>query len=241
MADLYALEPDPDLPGLPGEPVIRDNEDQLLDVLSADVYLHALNCVQRFGDFHMALAVGPFQERLCRRLMTDPQVRQLPWQRTHLWAVHDEPDAMWGSRFTSIADLLEDHSGIPDSNVHLPDLDAEDPAGIYERRLQERLAWREKGHDRLDLAVLHLDAGGLVSGATHGSADDQSPDALFVPRAEGGLAMSPRLLGATRLVAIAATGEANRAAISGLSDNPSVPTLAGGTLRWYVDRAACEN
>lgn len=241
MADLYALEPEPDLPGLPGEPVIRDHEDQLLDVLAADVYLHALNCVQSFGDFHMAIAVGPFQERLCRRLMTDPGVRQLPWQRTNLWAVHDGPDEIWGSRFTSIADLLEDHSGIPDSNIHMPDLDADDPAQDYERRMQERLAWREKGHDRLDLAVIHLEPAGGVSGlSTSDNGDAQSPR-LYTPDQNGGFAITSRLLNASRLVAIAALGPGCRDAVANAGNNSSIPRLTGGTLRWYVDRAACED
>lgn len=256
MSDLYALEPEPDLPGLPGEPVVRDNEDQLLDVLAADVYLHALNCVQNFGDFHMALAVGPFQERLCRRLMTDPQVRQLPWQRTHLWAVHDEPDPIWGSRFTAIADLLEEHSGIPDANVHMPELDVPDPALAYEQRFQERLAWREKGQDRLDLAVLHLlPDGGLSGGLSGGGGAPGTAERLYMPaRSSPGpmitdsmrteqartIAMSPRLVNATRLVAIAALGAETRSAVEGLAQNTAVPTPVGGTLRWYVDRPACQ-
>jgi 6-phosphogluconolactonase len=241
MSDPYALEPEPELPSLPGEPVIRETEDFLLDVLVADVYLHALNCVQQFGDFHMAIAVGPFQERLCRRLMTDPAVRQLPWQRTHLWAVADAPDRIWGSRFTSILDLLEGHSGIPDSNLHAPDLGAADPAADYERRLQEVLAWREKGHDRLDLAVLSLTPGGGV-GEIEPAADANGR--LYRPRvspgeATAGIAMTHRLLNATRLIAVAALGEQCRAALSGAAEHPATPRPIGGTVRWYVDKAAC--
>ena len=87
MPDLYDLKPDPDLPSLPGEAVVRETPDHLIDVLVSDIYLHALNCVQTFGDFHMAIGNGAFQERVCRRLMTDPAVRQLPWQRTHAFAL----------------------------------------------------------------------------------------------------------------------------------------------------------
>lgn len=239
MPDLYALEPDPELPGLPGEPVIRENDDLLLDVLAADVYLHALNCVQSFGDFHIAIGVGAFQERLCRRLMTDPGVRELPWKRTHLWAVHDGPDPAWGSRFTAIADLLEDHSGIPDSNIHMPDLDADDPALDYERRFQERLAWREKGQDRLDLAILHLEPTGAMGGRAE---PFDAGERLFTPSGaddEGGFAMTPRLLNATRLIALAALGPEVRGAVVSAPQSPLLPRPVGGTLRWYVDRAAC--
>lgn len=242
MADLYALEPDPDLPGLPGEAVIREHEDQLLDVLVADVYLHALQCVQRFGDFHLALSPGRFQERLCLRLMTDPQVRELPWKRTHLWAVHDRPDPVWGSTFTAVLDLLEDHSGIPDSNLHAPDLGDADPAGEYERRFQERLAWREKGHDRLDLAVLGLDPAGGVAGM---GGEIGSSDRLFVSTGGGagegaaGVTMTTRLLNATRLIALAAVGPESTGAVRDAGAEPSVPRPIGGSLRWYLDRAAC--
>lgn len=241
MADLYALEPDPDLPGLPGEPVIRESEDQLLDVLVADIYLHALQCVQRFGDFHMALSSGRFQERLCVRLMTDPQVRELPWKRTHLWAVHDRPDPTWGSTFTAVLDLLEDHSGIPDSNLHAPDLGCDDPSDDYERRFQEVLAWREKGHDRLDLAVLGLSPSG---GVAELSGAIGAPDRLFVPSEDGvgepvGVSMTSRLLNATRLIVMSAIGPEFAEAVRGAGESGTLPRPIGGTLRWYLDRAAC--
>lgn len=237
MADLYALEPDPDIPGLPGDPVVRETEEQLLDVLSADIYLHALNCVQQFGDFHIAIAPGRFQERLCQRLMTDPSVRQLPWQRTHLWAVTDAPDPIWGSTFTSIMDLLEEHSGIPDANLHSPDLERNDPADAYEQRLQAALAWREKGQDRLDLVVVGLDAKGRLAGmpSTHHQADR-----LYItPEDDRSVCMTARLLNATRLIALNAIGLDCRGPLANIAGNPAVPTPLGGTLRWYVDRAAC--
>ena len=241
MPDLYALEPDPDLPGLPGDPVIRETEDHLLDVLSADVYLHALNCVQKFGDFHIAISDGPFQERLCRRLMTDPAVRELPWKRTHLWAISDAPDPIWGSRFTSILDLLEEHSGIPDSNLHAPDLGSDNPSAEYEQQLQEHLAWREKGHDRLDLAVLALDPAG---GVARLGASDGADGRLYTPSpgpdgSADGVTMTLRLLNATRLIALAAIGPESREALVEAPAHPTMPKPVGGSLRWYVDKGAC--
>lgn len=240
MTDPYALEPEPGMPALPGEPVVRETEDHLIDVLAADIYLHALNCVQSFGDFHIAIGTGRFQERVCRRLMTDPAVRQLPWKYTHVWAVADAPDEIWGSRFTAILDLLEGHAGIPDSNLHLPDLDEPGPDVAYERRLQQTLAWREKGHDRLDLALVSLESSGAVAGVDH---TRDAGDRLFIPSTteadDDGFVMTRRLLDATRLIAITALGEQTRAALTMAPGSPALPRPLGGTLRWYVDRAAC--
>ena len=241
MTDLYDLGPDPAEPNLPGETVVRESEEQLLDVLVADVYLHALQCVQRFGDFHMALSAGPFQERLCRRLMTDPQVRQLPWQRTHVWAVSDGPDPDWGTRFSRVLDLLEDHSGIPDSHLHAPDFGEADPADAYERTIQEALAWREKGQDRLDLAVLELEPAGVVGGVFP---DEDRAEKLYAFSGEAGaesaaVSMTPRLMNSARLIALTAVGGEYAHIVGCVENFTTLPKPVGGTLRWYLDRAAC--
>lgn len=241
MTDLYDLGPDPAEPNLPGETVVRESEDQLLDILVADIYLHALQCVQRFGDFHMALGAGPFYERLCRRLMTDPQVRQLPWQRTHLWAVCDRPDPDWGTRFSRVLDLLEDHSGIPDSHLHAVDFGEPNPGDAYERTIQEALAWREKGQDRLDLVVLDLERSGVVRGVC---VDEDQAEKLYgfsgeIGGGDGIVSMTPRLMNSARLIALTAVGREYAHVVGCIEEYPSLPRPVGGTLRWYLDRAAC--
>lgn len=247
MADPYAIEPDPTPPDLPGETVVREHEDLVLDTLAADVYLQAISCVRTFGDFHLAIAPGLFQERLCLRLMTDPAVRMLPWNRTHVWATSDRAGPGGGARFESIIDLLADHSGIPPGQIHAPEASGPGSAEVYEARLQQALAWREKGQDRLDAAVLSLAPGGRIAGFEHGAGQggrlvvpiNPTPGEISGP----GLTMTTRLLNATRLITIIATGDGLRQSVldvqtGGIRGATEPLRPVGGTIRWYLDRAA---
>ncbi|HHN78891.1 MAG TPA: hypothetical protein ENK11_09515 [Phycisphaerales bacterium] len=241
MADPYAIEPDPSAPRLPGQTVLREDEDAVLDTLAADIYVHALDCVRRFGDFHLAIGAGRFEQRLCVRLMTDPAVRLLPWNRAHLWAVRARRGDDGGTDFREIVELLADHAGLPEGRVHEPVFAGEDHASAYQAELREALAWREKGHDRLDVVVLTLSPSGVVEGIAD-AGDDEGGGVLVVPTGDTvGVSMSAALVNSARMVAIAATGagvasvlrEADRGAAPGGAVRP-----IGGALRWYIDRRA---
>lgn len=226
---------------------MREHEDLVLDTLAADIYLQAISCVRTFGDFHLAIAPGVFQERLCLRLMTDPAVRMLPWNRTHVWATSDRAGVGGVSRFESIIELLADHAGIPPGQIYAPEPSGPRSAEAYEARLQQALTWREKGQDRLDTAVLSLAPGGRIAGIEGGG---EHGDRLVAPLGPTpgadtgpGLTMTARLLNATRLITIIATGEDLRQAVldvqaggGGGAIEPLRPI--GGTIRWYLDRAA---
>src|ERR1044072_6324125 len=76
-------------PSLPGSVIVRQALDDLIDVVAAELYFHAKNCVRAFGDFHLALSGGSTPEPLYRRLMYDPNFRDLPWKRVQLWIVDE--------------------------------------------------------------------------------------------------------------------------------------------------------
>lgn len=244
MTEPYALGREPITPDLPGKVIVRDREDQVFDTLAAELFLHAVECVRTFGDFHLAIGTGRFQEQLCRRLMTDPAVRALPWKRTHVWA---SAAGGAGRGFMEIVDLLADHAGIPESNVHIPESNADDPAGEYQDRLRRTLAWREKGQDRLDMVVLALRSDGRLSGLEPASAGRDEDD-LIAPIGHagtvGGLTMTPRLVNASRFIAIGATGREVRPAVEataasgGIGCGGAIRPIAG-VLRWYLDPEAC--
>src|SRR5687768_12288568 len=76
-------------PPLPGSVVIRETPDELIDAVAADLFFQAVACARTFGDFHLALSGGSTPEPLYARLMYDPNYRDLPWKRTHLWIVDE--------------------------------------------------------------------------------------------------------------------------------------------------------
>lgn len=250
--DPIPLAPEPIKPPLPGRVVLREDADTVIDAAAADLYFQALACVRAFGDFHLAVGGGPQPEPLYRRLMYDPAFRELPWKRTHLWIAHEhdgaDPDDE-ASVASMIAGWLGEHSDIPREQIHRIPTAADDPAAAYAADLQETLAWREKGHDRLDFVLLGLEpdasAGALLAGSPA-----PRPPALVARVGRGATArigLAPHMLNAARFIGIIATGEPLRAAIGRLAfpgaDPGSLPLLAirpvGGELRWYLDAAAC--
>ncbi|HEX8876419.1 MAG TPA: 6-phosphogluconolactonase [Phycisphaerales bacterium] len=236
-------------PRLPGAVVVRSSPDELIDALAADLFLHSLACVRQFGDFHLALGVWPEAERFFLRLLYDPRFRELPWVRTHLWIVEDSVPS---SRFAALEDSIVGQSDIPENQVHrvVGDSPAE-AAERYEAALRETLGWREKGHDRLDFALLPVLGGGETLGI-----ELRQPDAPLVTLLDDAVTMSARLLNATRFLALLALGEGSAEAVKQIDRSPRRAKDAmipggrlhacdlrplGGEVRWYVDESLCDD
>lgn len=265
MAETLDLAPLPTPPDLPGTVVVRDDVDALIDAAAADLLIHAFNCVRAFGDFHIALSGGSTPEPLYRRLMYDPRYRELPWKRTHLWVVDERrvPFDDERSNFKLISELLGEHAGIPPEQVHPIFAMSETADADYERLLQQTLAWREPGQDRLDYVLLGMGADGHTA-----SIFPRSP-ALEAWRSGGRIAerlvlinegptvappgrvtMTYRLINASRFVSIMVTGESKRETVERVARSrydedafEDLPVLGvhpvAGELRWYLDAGAC--
>lgn len=252
VLDPIPLDPKPLKPDLPGSVVARASEDQLIDAVTADILLQARACVQKFGDFHLAVSSCTQLNSLLRRLMYDPNFRSFPWKRTHLWQTDercvpmDDPLRAW----PRLWDLLVEPSDIPTPQTH--PIKATDPGAQaeYERELAECLEWREKGHDRLDFVLLTLGVDGQIAGLAPGPGtfDDEALIGRFGdPSGHASITMTRRLLNASRFVAIWAVGERVRPIIKQIESRAAceadVPAVGinpvGGELRWYVDGAAC--
>jgi 6-phosphogluconolactonase len=242
-------------PPLHGSVVVRPSADELVDAVAADLIFQSKACVRTFGDFHLAVSGGSTPEPLYRRLMYDPNYRDLPWQRTHLWIVDErrvpfEDDL---SNFKMIRETLVDHSGIPREQVHpiratLPEADT-----AYESELREQLGWREKGHDRLDFVILGMGADGHTASLFPHSPALSAQGRLVVINAgptvtpPDRVTMTFELINASRFVGIMVTGEKKRPAIARVAAATDtvedIPVLGvrpvGGELRWYLDAAAC--
>lgn len=249
------LSPLPRKPDLPGTVVVRPAFDDLIDAVLADMLLQAQSCVRAFGDFHLAVSASEPMEPILVRLMLDPAYRSLPWKRTHLWSVDDcmvdvDDDR---SRAKRLREILVDHSDIPVDQVHGIMVSSDDPGAEYQAELRESLGWREKGQDRLDFALLSLADGGLAARTLVGRGIDAGGSEL-VFRSAGtdpdGLAwysLSPRMISATRFIAVVAAGEQARREIELVQDARKAGGPAGlikpigGEMRWYLDSLACDD
>ncbi len=238
VSEPYALEPEPTPPSLWGRTVVRESLDESIGALAADLLHQAMACVGAFGSFHLGVSGDPMLEPVYRRLMYDPPLRSLPWHKTHLWLVDEVIDAS-APRFGIIEGLLATHSGVPAAQIHRIRPDVSDPAGAYQRELQDVLEWRERGHDRLDMVVLALSDSGPNLALTSLRADAQP----LVARDAGRVAMTPRLINASRLIGIYAPGAASRSLLQQVQGDEASPWRCicpmGGALHWYLDREAC--
>lgn len=266
MLDPIPIEAAKPRPKLPGTVVVRPSADEVIDSMAADLLVHAVSCVRSFGDFHLALSGGSTPMPLYRRLMYDPNCREFPWRKTHLWIVDERrvPFDDQRSNFGQIDELIVQHSDIPRAQVHPMHAMADDADTQYEKSLREILEWRERGQDRLDYILLGMGADAHTASLFPGSPaqhDTQSPPRLV--RINSGPRVTPPdrvtmtypLLNAARFVAVMVTGESKKdtiarvAAAAGAGPVPTpdivsqLPILGvqpkAGELRWYLDEAAC--
>lgn len=240
-------------PTLPGNDIVlREHGDETYDMACADLLIQANNCVRTFGDFHLAVSAAPAAEPFLARLMWDPQMRDLPWKRTHLW-IADTDHEQRGS--DSIRGLLVEHSDIPLEQFHplAPSYPGDESTlRAYAQDLRDCLGWREKGHDRLDHVILSLDpASPLVKPLLAAPKGD-----LFAAGPGGlGCMMTLELLNAARFLAVLGVGQRASRELSGLwratppqqRKNPEGHLPMGlrlhplaGDLRWYLDVAGLE-
>ncbi|HYE62678.1 MAG TPA: 6-phosphogluconolactonase [Phycisphaerales bacterium] len=272
QGDFYDLVPSASatLPRLTGGVVHRPDHDTLIDALLAELSIHARNCIRAFGDFQFAVSATEEVEPFLRRLMYDLNHREFPWARTRVWSVDevlasDEED----TRAARLRGLILDQSGLPPEQFHALRLTAPVSEGIaaYEAELRQHLGWREKGHDRLDFALLTLSPTGGVAGfewleeappaddtrlvhevnqQASACGDDGSVPRRPVPC----VSMSMAFLNASRMIAVIAAGESRRAAVARMAEavrrrrrELAAPALylspMAGELRFYLDNAAC--
>lgn len=254
-ASHFELEPDPVAPKLPGQVIVRAEVEDLHAALAADFMIHAFNCVQSFGDYHIALSGGSTPLPFYRRLMVDPSYRGLPWARTHLWMVDERRVPFEDDRnnYSHIAGYLVDHSGMASSNAHPMDAMADDVAERYEAELKEALAWREKGQDRLDFVLLGMgNDGHTASLFPHSPALQERSRFITINSGQkvtppDRVTMTYPIINSARFIAVLVTGAGKREMIariaSGKGTPEELPILGvrpmGGSLRWYLDGEAC--
>lgn len=247
--------PDPiKTPPLPGLVTVGDGLEAVFDALGRDLAAAARECVDAYGDFHLALSGGSTPLPFYERLAAEPRFRGIPWSRTHLWTVDERrvPFDDERSNWRAIAKALAS-APVPAEQRHPIPADAADAAERYEAELRSALGRRPRGEDRLDFVVLGMGADGHTASlfprtAVLGESERlvgecEGPGAGAPPR----VTMTYPLLNSARRVAILVTGTAKAATLArvaaGSGDARELPVKGiaprPGELRWYLDRAAC--
>lgn len=237
MDQSYEITEEVAPPHLPGRAILRPSQDAALEAAAADLFLQALACVRAFGAFHLAMAYGPSEHRLIVRLMTDPNYRDLPWSRTHLWSLAEERVAAGDDRHshTHLREMILGASDLPDDQAHPLPAHLHDAEDRYEAELRAHLCQREPGHDRIDCLLIPADPA-LLRGWSDpldrlvGASDDGTRVGLTARALRGG-----------RFLMVVATGHDAAPLVRAVSeDHASVGIVPdGGELRWYLDHRAC--
>lgn len=236
MFEPYELEAGPVAPDLPGAVLLRDSLDDAIAAAAADVMLQAHACVRAFEVFHLAIEPSEASREVVVRLLTDPNYRELPWSRTHLWSAR-EPRS--GSdeleRSAHLAEMILHASDLPEDQWHPPQAHLPDADDRYEAELIDHLSQRQPGHDRLDCL--------LIPGTPEAVGGTDDPlDRLVGPTEDGdAIALSRRARQGGRLVMVVAPGASSRPHLEQFAgDHARVGVQPlGGQLRWYIDRLAC--
>ena len=247
----------PPAPPLPGEVIVDVWADDVIDTLASELVIEAMKSVHRYGDFHLALSGGSTPLPLYRRLMLDPNYRQLPWKRTHLWIVDERcvPFDDLASNFREIRETIIDHADIPAAQVHPMPAESRHADLEYEKTLRETLCWRDKGEDRLDFVVLGMGADGHTASLFPHSDVLHEKDRLVrlvdapLAKPRRRVTMTYPLINAARFIAVLVLGSSKAATIQRLAtghDSFEEMPIKGvhptdGALKWYLDAAAVGN
>ena len=236
-------------PVLSGVVSVAPDLDSLIELIAADLFVHAERSLISSSEFHMALTVGPIQLRLYERLMCDVTLRSFPWSSTHIWMAAQRVDV---DDYQEVRERLVFHSGIPAANVHPWEPVNDDPPGhTYAAFLKSKLVERPAELQRLDYAILGLQADGGVAAITPTSevAHDRRVGLVEGPDGERWLTLGLDILSQARLISVVAAGKSMAPTVelvramtaSGAEDLPilGISATSGGHLKWYLDREAC--
>lgn len=142
-------------PTLPGVVHIAEDKQSLHQNLAWRIIAAADDAVSKYGLFHLALSGGSTPEPFYQALVTDPQYRSIPWEKTHIWQVDerrvddDDPKRNW----LMIRQSLADHVPIPQRQLHPMPVQDDEPASRYERELAAAF---DSSTIRLDLILLGM-------------------------------------------------------------------------------------
>jgi 6-phosphogluconolactonase len=186
--------------------------------------------------------------------MYDPDCRQIPWRRTHLWIVDERcvPLNHEKSNFRMINEIIVEHADIPREQVHPIFAEGESADRDYESALRDSLSWREKGHDRLDFVLLGMGADGHTASLFPRSPAVREQERLVIFNRGGGVVPPDRvtmtypLLNAARFIAVMVTGASKAEMVDRVArgdDSVEEIPIKGirplnGQLRWYLDADA---
>jgi len=231
----------------------RPEKEDLFDDLAGVLMRSAIDAVEQRGVFHIALSGGSTPEPFYMLLITDPRLRAIPWQQTHIWIVDERRVAADDERYNyrMICESLVDHLPMRDRQKHPMPVLIDDPATQYENDIHELV-----DDQRLDFVLLGMGDDAHTASIFPNSAAVDVRDRLIVVNdgenvtPPDRVTMTYSLLNKARELAVLATGQKKTATLKAVDQqlqnggpDPTKMPITGidpedGELTWYLDGAA---
>jgi 6-phosphogluconolactonase len=240
---------------LPGHVHVEAEADAVYDNLAEGLWREAKDAIDQRGEFHLALSGGGAPQPFYRRLVIEPQYREFPWEKTHIWIVDERrvPEDDERSNIGMIRQLVTDHVPLRSRQIHPMPVLSEQPAEQYEQELRETI-----GGDppRLDFVLLGMGSDCHTASLFPRSGAIDVSDRLVAVNDDEPVTPPPRvtmtfpLINAARAVVVLIIGSNKAEALGqveqqwrlGKRDPARLPITgvgpAEGTLGWYLDAAA---
>jgi len=87
-------------------------KDLQLDKVSKELMRQAMQCVTTKGEFYLVMSESDSLDDFYALLMCDPEMRAMPWEKTHVYFFGNPTPE------DSIQRAISAHSGTPESQVH---------------------------------------------------------------------------------------------------------------------------
>ena len=240
---------------LPGQRVIHNTVDEVVDRIARDIMAFAMRRVAEVGEFHIALSGGSTPKALFKHWIIDPDFRLFPWTQTHIWIVDERvvPFSDDRSNYKMMKELLFDHIPIDPEQIHPMIVMDEDGADAYNKQLKDALAG--VAEKRLDLVILGMGPDGHTASLFPKTEGLSEVDRLVIFN-DGELVIEPRprmtmtypVINGARKIMTLLTGTGKFDMLQTIQDEESDPTMypimkikptyQDGEMFWYMDSAA---
>lgn len=235
----------------PGELLVFATPQTVAEAVADAFVRDAREAIDARGTFYVALAGGTTPKAAYGLLAQEPRRDAIDWDRVQVFfgderCVAPDNDE---SNFKMASDAMLNAVGIPAENVHRmrgeiePQAAAEEYAALLRERLGEPL--------RFDLIMLGMGADGHTASLFPGTDPRQDEDRLvrapYVQKMKTyRITLTPKILNSARHIIVATEGLSKAPALYAVRKGPYDPQVhpiqvlapTGGTLTWYVDRAA---
>ena len=236
-----------------GEIIIRDTPVQAAAAAANLFAGRARECVSEKGFFTVAISGGFTPRPVHRMLSKEPHLREVPWNKTHIfwvderWVPENDPQSNYGAAKEDILGRVD----IPREQIY-PMLDRGSPgewALKYQRKIIDFFQVKEREHPIFDLIVLGIGTDGHTASLFPGQEALSDNDRIIIATRGGNpcvdrITMTFSLLNRAAHLVFLASGKGKATVVNNILRGRKLGLPASrihpmnGSLAWILDKDA---